>query len=148
MKKALIGILFCTLFLTGCGEKTLTCRGTSDGGTTTPDGDIVEFLWDDEYKFTFDKISNKVIKVEEKTDAIFFDVSKIDVVEQQLNDEYSGFTGMGMDIDISRNDNRINIKVSYEVSNLNDELKEEITYVNQTYKEIKTYFEEDGYTCK
>ena len=80
MKKVLIGGLLCALFLTGCGEKTLTCRGTSDGGTTTPDGDIVEFLWDDEYIFTFDRFTNKVIKVEEKTDAILADVSKIDAV--------------------------------------------------------------------
>ena len=55
---------------------------------------------------------------------------------------------MGMNIDISKNSNRINIKVSYEVDALADELKEEITYIKQNYEELKKLFEEDGYTCK
>lgn len=148
MKKFLIFGLFCTLFLTGCGNKTLTCSGSFTGGSETPDGDAVEFLSHDETIFSFDFSGENIKKITEKSNNILDEVQYVDGVEQALKEELEFLSEAGFTVNIQKGENNVYYEFSAELEDVSNEVLEEFEFYNKSYDELKSYYENEGYTCK
>jgi len=144
MKKVLFVGLFCTLILTGCGGKTLTCTMSEeeDGMTMS-----------NEMKFTFDKEGEKITK-----GSVVFDVEVdeeyaeyLDELEEDLKDEFEDIEDFA-DVKLKTKNNSFSVEIKYSTKDLSEDELEELYYADiyddVTYEELKEELEDSGFTCK
>lgn len=145
MKKVLLGGLVCTLFLTGCGGKTLTCtRSEEESGMKVSE----------EIKLTFDKEGKEVNKGSFKAQ---FEVSeeyssKMSDFEEYVKEEFAEVEENGAKVKIETKSNKLTVGISYDASKLTEDQKDELyyddLYYDGSYDEAKEDLEDSGYTCK
>ena len=144
MKKVLVFGLVCTLFLTGCGGKKLTCTMSENENGMTSEAKVV---------LTFDKEGKEIqkgtvtmsVKVgEEYASLLYYMVAAAET-------EYAGIKDFAK-VYIKSSDNSISAKVSYKTKGLTEDQLDELEYAgvydDTTYEETKESFEDMGYTCK
>lgn len=138
MKKVLLG-LCCTLVLTGCGGKTLTCTmSEKENGMEMKQKVALTFKDDKNVKGKME-VS---IKVDEESKEY------LDLMKGMLDAAFEEYEEAGLKVDSKLKDTSLEISVEYDVDKLTDELKEDLDYSDTTYEETKKDFEEEGYTCK
>ena len=143
MKKVLICVALCTLFLTGCGGKKLTCTISTDGGMS----DYIEFQLNEKNTFIFK--DDMLVKVIVKSEAILDSDEYIEEVEMSFKEEFDEFVDSGITTSVKKkSNNKVTSKVIYDIEKLTDEFKLDFPYTNQNFDEIKSYLEDEGYTCK
>ena len=148
MKKILVCGLICTLFLTGCGNKTLTCSGSYTAGVETPNGDDVEFISYEETIFSFDFSGKKIKKFTEKSNNILDEVQYVDGVEQAYKEELEFLSEAGFTFNVQKGENNVYYEFGAELKDASKEVLEEFEFYNKSYDELKRYYENEGYTCK
>jgi len=148
VKKVLIGGLLCTLFLTGCGEKTLMCNMSYDDAVQTQEGEIVEFQSNDEFILKFDSTGENLKKMTIKSHNILDDVQYIDEVEASLQEKLNTLSKEGFKTTIKKDGNKLYSEYIGEMDKISSDRKEQILINNKTYEEVKNFFEDSGYTCK
>lgn len=144
MKKVLLFGLCCTLFLTGCGSKKLTCTKTE-----TEEG----LKMSTEVKFNFDSKGEAIKKGNflGKAEVIEEYIKYIDEVKEILEEGYKDIKDVAS-IEITTKDNTVTVKGKYDTSKLTEDQKDELYYSDLydfgNYDEVKSEYEEMGYTCK
>ena len=144
MKKALALGLVCTLFLTGCGGKKLTCTMSETEDGMTGERKVV---------LTFDKEGKEIqkgtvtmnIKIDEEyASYLGLLVASVESVYEDIKDF--------ADVEVKSSDDSISTKVSYKVDGLTEEQLDKLdiasVYKDTTYEETKEQFEDMGFTCK
>lgn len=144
MKKVLIGGLLCTLFLTGCGEKTLICTKNEDLGLANSSLEV---------KAIFEKEGSKITKLSFNQKAEVADeyADRMD----EINDyfvkyfkEYFGDVEKKLNLKYSIQGNSVAMTGGINASDLNEGEWEELFGDITSYEETKEQLEEEGYTCE
>ena len=144
MKKVLILGLACTLFLTGCGSKKLTCTISEEDSGMKMSGEVV-FTFDGKGETIKKGNFNMNVQVEEKY------AEYLDEMEEEFKEDYGDLKEVA-DVSINTKDNKISVNIKYNAAKLNEDQKDELyfngLYSDENYENTKAEFEEDGYTCK
>lgn len=144
MKKVLVLGLACTLFLTGCGSKKLTCTISEDETGMKMSGEVV-FTFDSKGEAIKKGEFNMNVEVEEKY------AEYIDEMKEEFEEDYGDLKEVA-DVQIKTNDNKIDINIKYNATKLNEDQKDQLyfngLYAEENYEDTKAEFEDQGYTCK
>lgn len=138
MKKVLLG-LCCTLVLTGCGGKTLTCTMSEKENGMEMKQKVALTFKDD-----------KNVKGKMEVSIKIGDEGKeyLDLMKGMLDAAFEEYEEAGLKVDSKSKKNSLTISVKYDVDKLTDELKKDLDYSDTTYEETKKQLEDEGYTCK
>lgn len=145
MKKVLLGGILCLLFLTGCGDKKLSCNHIEEE---------IGMTMSDEINITFDKTGEEIKKVsvygeleiDEKYSEYVSDIA------ESTKEEFRSVKDVGGKVKTSVKDNTIKIKLNYKTQKLTDDQKLQLEieglYFSGGYDKVKDKLEDEGYTCK
>ena len=145
MKKILFSSIVCLLFLTGCGDKKLTCSHVADeDGMTISDKIVLVF---DKNGEDIQKVSMYgEFKVDEKYSEYLSDISLA------AKEEYKTVEDIGGKVTTSTKDNTVIVEIDYKTQKLTDDQKSQLendgVYFSGGYDYIKSRLEDRGYTCK
>jgi len=145
MKKVLVFGLVCTLFLTGCGGKKLTCTMSE-----TEEGNTME----EKIVLTFDK-EGKEIQKGSRSLRISVDEEYAELLSyaaESAEEEFEDIKDFAK-VDIKSSDNSLKVEVSYNTKGLTEDqleaLEDAEVYASEvSYDEMKEELTESGYTCK
>lgn len=140
MKKLIImfTILF---FITGCNNKKLKCfmeQAVSENNVSY----TVIVNWQNR------KVSNTKFEFVTKFTGEYLEY--IDDFKQQLLNDYINYDNKnGINVNVSKSDNAVNLIMNMDLSKMDNELKKElkINDGNSSYKEVKLSLENLGYVC-
>ena len=127
---SIIAITLFALTLTGCGSKNLEVTCSKDGN-----------------KIIINYENNKIAKQYMETTQTYENEQLLNMAYQSTQTTVSAYNAMsGVSAEVTKNDNSITLKVTYDISKMNqDNLDEES--INQKPKELIKEAKEDGYTC-
>lgn len=142
MKKVFC-ILTCslfTLFLTGCGTKTLTCTKTSTEAGMVSKENI-------KINFKNDKPSTSEMSVEMSFDEDT--KAYANMIFGMLESTFENYEQDGLNVDINKTDDSIKLKMNVDFSKVKDIDELDINIdLDEDYNDVKEDYLEEGYNCK
>ncbi len=143
MKKILMLVVLAgaSLVLSGCGAETLTCTMSQEQTGMTMNQNVV-------VKFNNNEVTNLDMDIDVKLDDTYKAYSS--TMKQMLESEFKNYEENGGKVDITENNNGLNVKVGFDLDKMSKEQKENLNLIDTSGTKAATQkdLEDAGYTCK